>query len=78
VRARWIGHRLHAEVNVVIDPELTVAAGHEIAKNVNHQLLHHLPFLSRAIIHIDPIEQAGGQYHHITEHAHDDLPVHSH
>src|SRR5215203_5827308 len=37
VRARWLGHRLHAEVNIAVDPELSVAEGHTIAREVNHQ-----------------------------------------
>ncbi len=78
VRARWIGHRLHAEINVAVDPALSVAQGHAIAKEVHHQLLHHLPFLSKTTIHIDPVEEAGETYHHIHEHSHDGLPVHSH
>lgn len=78
VRARWIGHRLHAEMNVAVDPALSVAEGHAIAKEVHHQLLHHLPFLSNVTIHIDPVDEAGETYHHISEHTHDGLPVHSH
>jgi divalent metal cation (Fe/Co/Zn/Cd) transporter len=34
VRARWLGHRLHAEVNVAVDPGLSVAEGHAIAREV--------------------------------------------
>ena len=78
VRARWIGHRLHAEVNVAVDPILTVAEGHTIAKEVHHQLLHHLPYLSKAAIHIDPVEEAGEGHHHVISHAHDGLSAHSH
>ena len=78
VRARWIGHRLHAEVNVAVDPELSVSAGHEVAEDVHHELLHHLPFMSRATIHIDPAEKAGEKHHEIAGHVHDGLPVHSH
>ena len=78
VRARWIGHRLHAEVNIAVDPSLSVSEGHAIAKEVHHQLLHHLPFLSNATIHVDPVEEAGETHHHISEHTHDGLPVHSH
>lgn len=29
VRARWIGHRMHAEVSVTVSPDLTVVQGHE-------------------------------------------------
>jgi len=78
VRARWLGHRLHAEVNVAVDPDLTVAEGHAIAREVNHRLLHHLSYLDGAIIHVDPVQEAGEEHHHIAAHAHDDLPTHSH
>jgi len=78
VRARWIGHRLHAEVNIAVAPQLSVADGHAIAKEVNHQLLHHLQYLSGATIHVDPESEAGEQHHRITAHTHDGLPVHSH
>ncbi len=78
VRVRWLGHRLHAEVNIAINPELSVEEGHEIAKEVRHQLLHHLRYLSNATIHIDPVNASGERHHCIAEHIHDDLPVHSH
>jgi cation diffusion facilitator family transporter len=78
VRARWVGHRLRAEVNVSVGPELTVQAAHEIAKEVEHHLQHHLPFLSGAIIHLDPVTEAGESKHRKGPHAHDDLPTHSH
>ncbi len=78
VRARWIGHRLHAEVNIAVSPELSVSEGHVIAKEVHHQLFHHLNSLSTAVIHVDPIEESGEHHHHIAEHSHDGLPLHSH
>lgn len=78
VRVRWLGHRLHAEVNVAVSPELSVERGHAIAKEVRHQLLHHLRYLSNATIHIDPVNASGEEHHRIAEHEHGDLPVHSH
>jgi cation diffusion facilitator family transporter len=78
VRARWLGHRLHAEVNIAVDPELSVAEGHTIAREVNHQLLHHLSYLNGAVIHVDPVEEAGEDHHRISAHSHDGLPTHSH
>jgi len=78
VRARWIGHRLHAELNVAVEPGLTVAAAHEIAKDVRHQALHYLPHLANAVVHVDPADQAGEVHHRITAHAHDGLAVHAH
>jgi cation diffusion facilitator family transporter len=78
VRARWLGHRLHAEVNVAMDPDLSVSEGHAIAREVNHQLLHHLSYLSGAVIHVDPVQEAGEEHHRIGSHSHDGLPTHSH
>lgn len=78
VRARWIGHRLHAEVNVTVAPTLSVAEGHAVAKELNHQLLHHLGYLAAATIHVDPEGESGERHHRITAHTHDGLPVHSH
>jgi len=78
VRMRWLGHRLHAELNVSVDSALTVEQGHEIAREIRHQLLHHLKYLSNATVHIDPIGHSGEQYHAFEKHKHGDLPVHSH
>src|SRR6185312_7830712 len=78
VRARWLGHRLHAEVNIAVSPELTVRAAHEIAAEVRHQLLHHLKFLSLVVIHVDPADRSGERFHAIEAHTHDHLPPHSH
>lgn len=78
VRARWLGHRLHAEVNVTVQDGLSVVDGHEIAKEVRHQLFHHLPHLGSATVHVDPYGQGGERHHRIVLHAHDDLAPHSH
>ncbi len=78
VRARWLGHRLHAELNVAVDPDLSVAEGHAVAREVNHRLLHHLGYLSGAVIHVDPVQEAGEEHHRISAHSHDGLPTHSH
>ena len=78
VRARWVGHRLYVEANIAVARELTVTEGHEIATEVNHQLLHHLSYLGAAAIHVDPLQEAGEVHHRISAHSHDDLPIHSH
>ena len=78
VRARWIGHRLYADVNVSVAADLSVADGHAVAKEVRHQLAHHLPHLGGVSVHVDPYGQGGDVFHRIHEHAHDGLPGHSH
>lgn len=77
-RVRWIGHRLYAELNVAVASDLPVERGHEVAVEVRHELLHSLPFLSDATVHIDPATASGQVFHRIPEHRHDDLPPHSH
>jgi cation diffusion facilitator family transporter len=78
VRARWLGHRLHAEINIAVNPQMTVAEAHAVATEVRHQLLHRLRYLSLVVIHVDPADQSGEAHHRIEGHAHDGLPLHSH
>jgi cation diffusion facilitator family transporter len=77
VKARWIGHRIHAEVSIAVDPSLTVAQAHAIAKRVHRQLLDHLPQLSTATIHVDPTDEPGEEYHSPTG-GEEYGPVHCH
>jgi len=78
VRVRWSGHRLQAEVNVAVEPSLSVREGHEVAREVQHQILHHLPYICQATVHVDPVGASGEGHHCILEHAHGGLPLHSH
>ncbi len=78
VRVRWLGHRLLADVNIAIKSDLSVEQGHQIAREVRHQLLHHLPYLANATIHVDPANASGEGHHRIDDHAHDKMPTHSH
>jgi len=78
VRVRWLGHRMHAEVNVSVAPDLSVTKGHDIAMHVQHDLLHDLRYLASATIHIDPRDISGEHHHRPANHAHGDLPTHSH
>lgn len=78
VRARWNGHRLNLELNIAVDPVLSVAAGHGIAKEVRHEILHRLPHVWQVMVHVDPATEVGEKFHRVAEHAHDGLPLHSH
>ncbi len=78
VRLRWSGHRLHAEVNLGVSRELSVAEGHAIAVEARHQLMHSLPYLSSINIHVDPEHLSGEQHHRIIDHTHGSLSKHSH
>ena len=63
VRVRWLGHKMLAEVNIAVDPSLSVVSGHDIAEDVHHQLLHNLKYLSNATVHVDPVGLAGEEFH---------------
>src|SRR2546427_5030101 len=78
VRVRWVGHRLHAELNSAVPPQLSVAQGHAIDAEVRHQLFHHVLHLANAVIHVDPLDASGEEHHRVIEHIHGDLPAHAH
>src|SRR5215204_3161729 len=40
-RARWIGHKLHADVAISVDETLPLAAAMKIARNLKQELLEH-------------------------------------
>jgi cation diffusion facilitator family transporter len=56
VRMRWIGHRLHADAELDVDPTLNLAQAHRIAHEAEHQLTHAVPKLTTALIHAYPGE----------------------
>jgi cation diffusion facilitator family transporter len=64
LRLRWIGHRLRAEVTVVVDGEATVRAAHAIAVEAEHALLHAVPRLTAALVHADPAPAPGQEDPH--------------
>ncbi|MET7569304.1 cation diffusion facilitator family transporter [Streptomyces sp. NPDC005492] len=59
LRLRWIGHRLRAEVAVVVDGEATVRQAHAVAVATEHALLHAVPRLTAALVHADPAPVPG-------------------
>jgi len=63
LRLRWTGHRLRAEAGIVVDPGLDVVAAHDIAVRAHHDLLHAMPRLVAATVHVSP-GGADGHHHH--------------
>ncbi|MEU6096760.1 cation diffusion facilitator family transporter [Streptomyces sp. NPDC047079] len=59
LRLRWIGHRLRAEVAVMVDGEVSVRRAHDIAVEAEHALLHAVPRLTAALVHADPAPAPG-------------------
>ena len=54
VKMRWIGHRLHADAELDIDPATSLTDAHRIAHEAEHTLTHAVPKLSSALIHAYP------------------------
>ncbi|MFE7958236.1 cation diffusion facilitator family transporter [Streptomyces sp. NPDC057413] len=65
LRLRWIGHRLRAEVAVVVDGEVSVRRAHAIAVDAEHALLHAVPRLTAALVHADPTPAPGETDPHV-------------
>ncbi|MBL1082969.1 cation transporter [Streptomyces actinomycinicus] len=65
LRLRWIGHRLRAELAVVVDGEATVRQAHAIAVEAEHALLHAVPRLTAALVHADPAPAPGEEDPHL-------------
>ncbi|MGI5199708.1 cation diffusion facilitator family transporter [Streptomyces sp. CA-288835] len=59
LRLRWIGHRLRAEVAVVVNGDMTVREAHRVAVEAEHALLHAIPGLTAATVHADPSPTPG-------------------
>lgn len=61
VKARWLGHRLHADVAVLVDDTLLVAEADILAGMLKRELFAHVPALSVANVHVqgsDPADAA--------------------
>jgi cation diffusion facilitator family transporter len=63
VQLRWIGHRLRAECEIVVDSGLSIVDAHRIAVTAEHNLIHAVPRLTAALVHADP-EPVDGTDHH--------------
>lgn len=54
LRMRWIGHRLHADVELDVAPTITLAEAHRLAHEAEHTLTHVVPKLDTALVHAYP------------------------
>jgi cation diffusion facilitator family transporter len=54
VRARWIGHRVYGDVEVTVDPALSVSAAQAIVENVQQSLREHVRLLGDAVVRVSP------------------------
>jgi cation diffusion facilitator family transporter len=49
-KARWIGHKLHADVAIAVDESLPLSAASKIAASLESELFEHMPALATANI----------------------------
>lgn len=68
LRLRWSGHRLHAEASIVVAARLSVTDGHLIAVHAHHDLLHAVPQLINATIHVSPTPEPAHDPHALLTH----------
>lgn len=77
VRARWIGHSLHAEVHIIADCDLKLSEAHAVAERARHVVLHTVPKLADVVVHVDPCGHDGSDPHADLAH-HDRRPTVAH
>lgn len=58
VRARWLGHRLTAELDIALDATVSVAAADAMTQQVEGELLKHMPALAAARIRVRSYDAA--------------------
>lgn len=54
LRARWVGHRLYADMTIVVEDQLSFVETHSIAERIRSILNQALPHLHDITIHVDP------------------------
>jgi cation diffusion facilitator family transporter len=66
IQARWLGHRLLADVAIRVDDGMTVAEAARVAEAFRRELFEHLPALADAKIRLasEPGEMAAAVLHH--------------
>jgi len=54
VRMRWIGHEIHADADLDIDSNTSLAEAHQLAHSAEHELTHAVAKLTSAVVHAYP------------------------
>jgi divalent metal cation (Fe/Co/Zn/Cd) transporter len=64
-KARWVSHKLHADVAIDVDETLPLSAANKIASDLEDELFEHMPALAAANIRF-----ATGGHDHPHDHSH--------
>jgi divalent metal cation (Fe/Co/Zn/Cd) transporter len=59
---------MRAEINLTVDNTLGVVEAHAIADEAQHQLIHRVPRLDQATVHVNPAALPGVDHHTATGH----------
>ena len=54
ITARYSGNNILVEIHIVVDPDLSVRQGHDIAEVVRLGLTNEIPDVTRVLVHVDP------------------------
>ncbi len=63
MRARWIGHTMHAEMHLTADCDISLTDAHAIGEQARHAMLHAVPKLASVTVHVDPCDHHGDDHH---------------
>ena len=69
VRARWLGHRLTAELDVAVAGDTTVREAEAISADVEAAVAEHVPALATAHVRVRPQEGSDGGHAHGGHHS---------
>jgi cation diffusion facilitator family transporter len=75
IRARWIGHSIHAEALIVAQGKLTLREAHALGERARHAMLHAVPKLAGVTVHVDPSDDDGRDPHADLAHHDANAPV---
>ena len=59
VRARWLGHRVHSDIVIEVDPGLSVRDGEAVAEAVRRSLREHVRLLGSVVVRVCPAVTTG-------------------
>ncbi|TPJ22734.1 cation diffusion facilitator family transporter [Mesorhizobium sp. B2-7-2] len=63
VKARWLGHKLHVDVEIAVNDGLLLAAANNIAASLKAELFAHIPALDVATVRFAEPETEAGHHH---------------
>jgi cation diffusion facilitator family transporter len=54
IRARWLGHRVHSDIAIDVDPSLSMQEADAISREVEQSLRNHVRLLGSAVVRVRP------------------------